>query len=64
MAEITIRKARTIIKAALAKGKELGLKPLAVTVLEKMPRSSRASVTRVTESWCSLSHSTYSIAHR
>ena len=34
MAEITLRKARTIIKAALAKGKELGLKPLAVIVLD------------------------------
>jgi uncharacterized protein GlcG (DUF336 family) len=31
---ITIRKARTIIKAALAKGDELGLKPLTVVVLD------------------------------
>lgn len=34
MAEITLRKARTIIKAALAKGRELELKPLAVVVLD------------------------------
>ena len=31
---LTIRKARTIVKAALAKGRELGLKPLAVAVLD------------------------------
>ena len=34
MAEITIRKARTIIKAALAKAKDEGMMPLAVTVLD------------------------------
>ncbi|HSF63759.1 MAG TPA: heme-binding protein [Paracoccaceae bacterium] len=31
---ITIRKARTIIKATLAKGREMGLKPLSVVVLD------------------------------
>lgn len=31
---ITIRKARTIIKATLSKGRELGLKPLSVVVLD------------------------------
>ena len=34
MAEITLRKARTIIKAALAKGREAEMKPLAVVVLD------------------------------
>ncbi|WP_343082202.1 heme-binding protein [Ostreiculturibacter nitratireducens] len=34
MAEITLRKARTIVKAALAKGREAGMKPLAVIVLD------------------------------
>lgn len=34
MAEITLRRARTIIKAALAKGKEVGMKPLAVVILD------------------------------
>lgn len=34
MADITLRRARTIIKAALAKSKEMGLKPLAVIVLD------------------------------
>ncbi len=34
MAEITLRRARTIIKAALAKGKEAGMKPLAVVILD------------------------------
>jgi uncharacterized protein GlcG (DUF336 family) len=31
---ISIRKARTIIKATLAKGREMGLKPLSVVVLD------------------------------
>lgn len=31
---ISIRKARTIIKSALAKGKEMELKPLSVVVLD------------------------------
>lgn len=31
---ITIRKARTILKTTLAKGKEMGLKPLSVIVLD------------------------------
>lgn len=31
---ITLRKARTIIKTTLAKGKEMGLKPLTVVVLD------------------------------
>ncbi len=34
MAEISLRKARTIIRAALAKGREMGLKPLSVVVLD------------------------------
>lgn len=34
MAELTLRKARSIIKAALAKGREMELKPLAVAVLD------------------------------
>ncbi len=34
MADISIRKCRTIIKAALAKGRELELKPLSVIVLD------------------------------
>ncbi len=34
MAQITLSKANTIIKAALAKGTELGLRPLSVAVLD------------------------------
>ncbi|MBS9716845.1 heme-binding protein [Pseudohalocynthiibacter aestuariivivens] len=34
MSEITLRKAKTIIRATLSKGKELGLKPLSVVVLD------------------------------
>ncbi|WP_224823350.1 heme-binding protein [Cognatishimia sp. MH4019] len=34
MAEITLRKARSIIRATLAKGRELDLKPLSVVVLD------------------------------
>ena len=34
MTEITLRRARTIIKAALAKGRELDFKPLSVVVLD------------------------------
>ena len=34
MAEITLRRARTIIKTALAKAKEMEMKPLAVIVLD------------------------------
>jgi uncharacterized protein GlcG (DUF336 family) len=34
MAEISQRKARTIIRAALAKGRELELKPLSVVILD------------------------------
>lgn len=34
MAEITLRKARSIVKATLAKGRELELKPLSVIVLD------------------------------
>ena len=34
MAEITLRKARTIISKALAKGREAGMKPLTVVVLD------------------------------
>lgn len=34
MAEITLRKARTIVKTALAKGREAGMKPLSVVVLD------------------------------
>ena len=34
MAEISLRKARTIIRGALAKGREMGLKPLSVVVLD------------------------------
>ena len=34
MADLTLRRARTIIKAALAKGAEAGMKPLAVIVLD------------------------------
>ncbi len=34
MAEITLRKARSIIRAALAKGREMDLKPLSVVVLD------------------------------
>lgn len=34
MPDITLRKARSIIKAALAKGKEAGMKPLSVVVLD------------------------------
>ncbi|MBZ9654489.1 GlcG/HbpS family heme-binding protein [Phyllobacterium lublinensis] len=34
MAQITLSKANTIIKAALAKGAELGLKPLSIAVLD------------------------------
>ena len=34
MAEITLRRARTIIKGALAKGKDDGMKPLAVIILD------------------------------
>lgn len=34
MAEISVGKARTIIRKALAKGNELGLKPLSVVVLD------------------------------
>jgi uncharacterized protein GlcG (DUF336 family) len=34
MAEITLRKARTIIRTALAKAREMELKPLAVVVLD------------------------------
>ena len=34
MATITLRKARTIISRALAKGREQGMKPLAVCVLD------------------------------
>lgn len=34
MAEISLRKARTIIRATLAKGRELELKPLSVVVLD------------------------------
>lgn len=34
MAEITLRKARTIVRKALEKGRELDLKPLAVVVLD------------------------------
>lgn len=34
MAEITIDNARTIIAATIAKGKEMGLKPLSVVVLD------------------------------
>ncbi len=34
MAEITLRKARSIVRATLAKGRELDLKPLSVVVLD------------------------------
>jgi uncharacterized protein GlcG (DUF336 family) len=34
MVEITLRKARTMVRTALAKGRELALKPLAVVVLD------------------------------
>jgi uncharacterized protein GlcG (DUF336 family) len=34
MAEITLRKARTIIKTVLAKGREMDLKPLSVVILD------------------------------
>lgn len=34
MGEITLRKARTIVRTALAKGREMELKPLAVVVLD------------------------------
>lgn len=34
MAEVSLRRARTIIRAALAKGREMELKPLAVVVLD------------------------------
>ena len=34
MAEISITKARTIIRKAIAKGRELALEPLAVVVLD------------------------------
>ena len=34
MAEITLRKARSIIRATLAKGREMDLKPLSVVVLD------------------------------
>jgi uncharacterized protein GlcG (DUF336 family) len=34
MATITLRKARTIVSKALAKGREAGMKPLAVCVLD------------------------------
>ncbi|MEM7058427.1 MAG: heme-binding protein [Pseudomonadota bacterium] len=34
MADITLRRARTIIKGALAKGNEAGMQPLAVIVLD------------------------------
>ena len=34
MADLTLRRARTIIKGALAKGNEDGMKPLAVAVLD------------------------------
>ncbi|MEL7212440.1 MAG: heme-binding protein [Pseudomonadota bacterium] len=34
MAEITLRKARSIIRATLSKGRELDLKPLSVVVLD------------------------------
>lgn len=34
MAEITLNKARTIIRKALEKGRDLGLKPLSVVVLD------------------------------
>ncbi|WP_166416166.1 GlcG/HbpS family heme-binding protein [Cochlodiniinecator piscidefendens] len=34
MAEISLRKAKTIIKTTLAKGHEMGLKPLSVVVLD------------------------------
>ncbi len=34
MAEISLRKARTIIRGTLAKGREMGLKPLSVVVLD------------------------------
>ncbi len=34
MAQISVRKARTIIRQALAKGKEMELKPLSVVVLD------------------------------
>ncbi len=34
MAEISLRRARRIIRAALAKGREAGMKPLAVIVLD------------------------------
>ncbi|MFV2034250.1 MAG: heme-binding protein [Halocynthiibacter sp.] len=34
MADITLRKAKTIIRATLAKGREAGLKPLSVVVLD------------------------------
>ena len=34
MTTITLRKARTIVSRALAKGREQGMKPLAVCVLD------------------------------
>jgi uncharacterized protein GlcG (DUF336 family) len=34
MAEISLRRARQIIRAALAKGREMGMQPLAVVVLD------------------------------
>ena len=34
MAEITLRKARTIVKTALAKGREAEMKPLSIVVLD------------------------------
>ena len=34
MADITLRKARTIVRKSLEKGRELGLKPLSVVVLD------------------------------
>jgi uncharacterized protein GlcG (DUF336 family) len=34
MSEISLRKARSIIKTTLAKGREMGLKPLSVVVLD------------------------------
>lgn len=34
MSEINLRKARTIIKTTLAKGREMGLKPLSVVILD------------------------------
>jgi uncharacterized protein GlcG (DUF336 family) len=34
MSDISLRKAKTIIRSALSKGKELGLKPLSVVTVD------------------------------